>query len=547
VLAGEAPAVLKPQSPAHQRWFGEAVLLWTHFAEAGGDLLVDTHRSEILRCFRPDLRAGPGERAAIRAALARTFGWSELQLDQLESAVRVRISNLLVKNAIARALAAELTRDGAPGTAAACRRLFQRLFGPVPFRPGEVTLTLTTTTLIIGLPFEDGQLIAAEQPPRPEADRRAIEAFLALVDKHKNSFDTLRFPGFGLYDRSQVDPTLLTELTAAVTATPGLDRVRAQVVTETLASMVTLVPGQQAELFLLHDIWGHGWEESLADFEWSYARLLELREPVHAATGPLFAGEEAPALRQAFQAVDGRTLLDAGALRTVVEADLRGRITVGLNVVVSEALADLVEHKYQRRRGPGDPPLPSSSLFPDAPLKLDLSLRDTQMLLKAAHRSYRRLLERPAEAERLRAELAAAGLPGPGLPEAVDQALALIRSEFAHVLATGFQLPAEGGGRGKSNEVNLAQRVMLGMVGLQAALVDFLDRAEARCGDPVARQAEGTLWRCPSACLDLLVLLLGTFYEQDRRLFFWHLDELLRDELGPTLARFEAALNETPP
>jgi hypothetical protein len=43
------------------------------------------------------------------------------------------------------------------------------------------------------------------------------------------------------------------------------------------------------------------------------------------------------------------------------------------------------------------------------------------------------------------------------------------------------------------------------------------------------------------------VLLLGTFYEQDRRLFFWHLDELLRDELGPTLARFEAALNETPP
>jgi hypothetical protein len=88
---------------------------------------------------------------------------------------------------------------------------------------------------------------------------------------------------------------------------------------------------------------------------------------------------------------------------------------------------------------------------------------------------------------------------------------------------------------------------MLGMVGLQAALVDFLDRAEARCGDPVARQAEGTLWRCPSACLDLLVLLLGTFYEQDRRLFFWHLDELLRDELGPTLARFEAALNETPP
>ena len=72
----------------------------------------------------------------------------------------------------------------------------------------------------------------------------------------------------------------------------------------------------------------------------------------------------------------------------MVEADLRGRIAVGLNVVVAECLADLVEHKYVRRRAAGDPPLPSSSLFPDAPLKLDLSLKDTQTLLKAAHRRF---------------------------------------------------------------------------------------------------------------------------------------------------------------
>jgi hypothetical protein len=529
-LAGTTPPALSAQSPEHARWFTEAVLLWTHYADAGGRVLLDTMVSGTLARFRPDLVATPADRRRIRDGLARAFAWPEAELAAIERAVESRISNLRVKNAIAAHLARSL--DGAPGSARLQQQilaLFQRFHGPLPLRPGDVDVTLTSTTLLFGLPFAHGILLRPDFDQRPADERAAVAAFLALVDKAKNSFDTLRFPGFGYYDRGRLDPALLPEMTAAVEA--HLGGVPERVVAETLATMVSLVPSQEADLFLIHDIWGHGWEESLCEFEWSYTRLVELREPVGPGSGPRFGGDQA--LAAAFVVQDGRVVLDAAALERALLGDLRGRITIGLNVVVAECLADLVEHKYERRRAPTDPPLPSTSLFPEAPQKLDLSLRDVQTLLKAAHRPYRRLLAEPAEQHKLTAALAATGLPEAGLPEAVAQAVALLRERWGHLLETAMR-PPQPAGEGLV-KVNLAERVMLGMVALAAEVGAFLDAADA--DGPAG----------PRASIDLLVLVLGWFYEQDRRLHFWHLDELLRAELRPTFDRFERALTAGAP
>jgi hypothetical protein len=585
-LHGKSPRQLHARSPNHALWFTEAVLLWPYFAEAGGRVLVDSHDSPTLRRFQADLRAGEAERAALATALRRTFGWSERELARLEATVRARISNLRIKQAITARLYRELRAPTPPGgtptggtpapalssgpsegpeppamsSAQQSRaplsampelqhkilKLFQRLYGPLPFRPGDLQLTMTSTALIFGLPFEKTTFLRPGFEERTALERTAINLFLEKVNKHKNSFDSLRFPGFGLYERAEVDPALIEALTAAVAKEPGLESVRSAVVAETLATMVTLIPSQHAEMFLVHDLWGHGWEESLCDFEWSYARLIELREPIHPQSGARF-GADTLRLRDAFVTAGGGVSLDPQMLGRVVRADLRGRIQVALNVVVAEALADLVEHRYVRRRAPGDPPLPGSSLYPEAPLKTDLSMRDTQTLLKAATRPYRRLLEDPAEARRLTHELAATGLPAEGLAAAVEEAIQAIKAEFEPVFDTRMSFAEEGGGApaagravegGGNLQVNLAQRVMLGMVSLTEAAGRFLNEADAACSSLTPENR----WRCPRACIDLLVLLLGWFYEQDRELFFWHLDELLREELLPTLLRFERNL-----
>jgi hypothetical protein len=290
------------------------------------------------------------------------------------------------------------------------------------------------------------------------------------------------------------------------------------VVAETLASMVTVVPALDAEKFLIHDVWGHGWEESLCDFEWSYAQLADLRAPIAAAD-----------VREAFVVSGARVLLDREIWRMLVAGDLRRRLTLALNTVLAECLADLVEHKYARLHGV--PALPSSSLLPLAPLKIDLSLQDTRALLKAAHRSYRRL-EKPEESARLIADLVATGLPGEGLNEAVDEAVAMVRQIFGSALDTRMVI---GAARNGAFAVDLAQRVMLGIVALDAALERYLAAAP-----PPAEG--GARWHQPRASIDLLVLLLAWFYEQDRSVNFWHLDELLRHELDDTTRRFETEL-----
>lgn len=542
-LAGSSPPALGHRSAEHTRWFTEAVLLWLDFDKAGGRILIDSHRSRTLASFVPDLRARPTELSAIRTALARCFSWSQAEISRIEGTVARRTSNLRLKEAITTRLLREVTSPvGSPELEGEALVLFRRLFGPLPFRPGDVEITLTTTALVFGIPFENGALLKPDFAGRPEVEREAIRSFLQKVEKLQSSFDSLRFPGFGLYERDHVDPTLLEALTAAAARMSGFEVVRPQVVAETLATMVTLIPAQKAEMFLVHDLWGHGWEESLCDFEWSYARLVELRAPIGPATGTQFHGD-GPVLRDAFVASEAGVRLDRDTLTRVVGNDLRGRIRLALNVVVAEALANLVEHKYVRRRGRNDLPLPTSSLLPEAPLKTDLSLRDTQSLLKAATRSYRRLLDSPSEARRLTDELRAAGLPAEGLAEATAVALEAIGVEFQSVLDTGMTAPAPAAPDTPGPAtlpVNLAQRVMLGMLALTEALTRFLDQADADCG-PLA---PGTRWRCPRACIDLLVLVLGWFYEQDRELHFWHLDELLRTELAPTLHAFERQLKE---
>jgi len=523
-LAEETPPSLRAASPQHQRWFTEAVLLWTRFGESGGRILVDTLGSTTLKHFHADFPDDESSRAQVREALRRTFNWSVADLSDLEHTLRTRTSNLAVKNAISAWIADHLSDESERARRVSV--LASRIYGPLPLRPGDVDLVLTSTSVLVCVPFEGTTLVRPDLAERSPADQAALTAFLEKTQKYQNSFDTIRFPAFGVYDRKAVDPALIATLTEAARAHPGLEQINETVVSETLATMVTIVPSLDAEKFLIHDIWGHGWEESLCDFEWSYQQLLDLRDPIGPETGARWGGRP---LRDSFVVMGDRVVLDRENFKACVAADLRGRITVGLNVVLAECLADLVEHKYGRQRGDA-PELPSSSQLPRAPLKLDLSLRDTQMLLKAAHRSYRRLLEKPDEAGRLVGELVAAGLPTEGLVDAVMDAIHLVRDGFAGALETRMAvLPPQG----PAIAVDLSQRVALGIVALDAALERYLAEAP---------DLPGAAWQNPRASVDLLVLFLGWCYEQDRSVNFWHLDELVRHELGQTMARFQHEL-----
>jgi hypothetical protein len=441
-----------------------------------------------------------------------------------------------VKQAISRALAALVRERGAGDDRHGALQLLQALYGALPWRAGDVDLVLTTTAVFLCVPYENRVLKRSGYAERPAPERERISAFLERVDTARQSIKSVRFPAFGLFDQTLFADWFMPDLLGRVRANEGLAGIHERVVAETLRTMVTVLPTHELAKYLVHDAFGHGWQESLCEFEWTFQDMPRLVEPL-AIAGSTFCAA-GTRLADAFEARDGRTVLRPEELARVVEADLRGRIRVGVNLVISEALADLIEHKAARAGSP----LPSSSLLPGCPLRLDLSIMDARSMVRAWRRPYR-ALKRSEERARLAAELVALGFPESGCEDAVAGARALIDERFAIAFDDGTQpRPADG----VSVPATVMQRILLGAAGFDAAVERFLERSDAHdraltseTSPPKAR------YERPAACVDLLVLLLAWFYEQERSLNVWHLDELLHGALFPALLELEAALHRT--
>ena len=190
-LGEETPPSLRAGTPQHRRWFTEAVLLWTRYGESGGRILIDSLGSTTLRHFHPDFPDDETARTQVREALRRTFGWSVAELAAIEHTLATRTSNLMVKNAIA-AWFAELLDDEKERQ----RRisvLASRIYGPLPLRPGDVDLVLTSTSVLFCFPFQGTTLQRPDLAERSPADQAALTGFLEKLQKYQNSFDTIRF------------------------------------------------------------------------------------------------------------------------------------------------------------------------------------------------------------------------------------------------------------------------------------------------------------------------------------------------------------------
>jgi len=532
-MVDDFPPSLRSQSPEFKRWFTEAALLWPWFAEAGGPVLVDTVPTVALHRYPIDLPGGPAS-SALKRALARVFGWSVEELAAIEERVLRLTSNLRLKQCLTRELARPFQSADARAQKGLAVDLMRAIHGDLPWRPADVDVVITSTALFLCLPYRGTSLVGAAEDERPPGERRAIAAFLDRVRVEQQSLKSIRFPAFGIFDGAVVAPALVARLTAAARLAPEFASIEESAVAETLATMVTVLPTMELEKFLVHDVWGHGWQQTLCEFEWKFRQLAAIGEPLGLASGAQFAASAA-VLARAFTPENGDVTLPEAKLLQIVEADLRGRIEVGMNLVVAESLADLIEHKFSRCGSP----LPSSSLLPESPLRLDLSIADARLMIRAWRAPYRRLLDDAAERERLREDLVRAGAAPDGLDARIEQAARWIDRHFEPAFQETIEVrPLDG----TAIQTNVLERILLGVATFDAAVDKVLAEGDQRWTALRLRDETAALWQCPHACVDLLALLAAWFYEQERQLYVWHLDELLGSEIGPTLDRLEEML-----
>jgi hypothetical protein len=522
----------EPTPPEHSRdsepfrqWFTEAVLLWIRFAKSGSAPLIDTIGSETLKTFPIDLPLDESSSAKVKDAVKTAFGWSPEDFGAVERRVEHLTSNLELKRAITGALAAYL--GGADRLDGAGRlELMREFYGEVPFRPGEIDVLVASTAVFFFVPRKGNVLDVPDWKQRSPEEKQQVQAFFARVDAANNA-ETRRFPSFGFYEPEGMSEELLGGLASAA-------GVPEQVVKATLSTMFSMIPSSLHAQYLVHDLWGHTWQEAVNEFESEYALLPQLERSLSPADGPEFGGEGTPTLGSAFVPQNGRVTLDEAKLLAFAEADLRGRVRVATSVALSEVLADFMESKFSRARPALE--LPTSSLIPSTSLKIDLTIGDTRAQVRRYSKPYRKLAVDPEERARLCRELVGLGLPYAGLEEAVVRAGRSMWLAFAPAFDdTLVPEPAEG----RAGEI---RSTVLRRLLLQFALtmVDFeraLDWAR-----PEAAQKEP--WRDPATCPDFLAVAFTHFYEQDRAKNFWHIDQVSRNEFAGACERLRRALSD---
>jgi hypothetical protein len=351
-----------------------------------------------------------------------------------------------------------------------------------------------------------------------------------------NVAETKRFPSFGYGEGAELSVPLVEYLSETLSVHP-------QVIVSTLKTMFSLIPKPLISKYLVHDMWGHIWQEVLSDFEYEFELLLTLEEPLTPASADKYGELGAERLATAFVVTDNAVRLDAAAWRKLTALDLRGRLRVGASFALSEVLADFMESKYSRAR-PNDE-LPTTSLIPSTSLKLDLSIADLSRQIQRATAPYRAFAESDALGEQFAMALVASGFPQSGCAEAVAEARSLVQKLLpffepglapevytgrAHVAdlqhgETGIGAPPEVASTFLRRYL---VQVLLVMAELETAL------AWTRLG--------GEAWRNPGACPDFFCIALTHFYEQDRSQNLWYFDQVARNEFGPACARLRAAL-----
>jgi hypothetical protein len=327
-----------------------------------------------------------------------------------------------------------------------------------------------------------------------------------------------------------VDGSLVDRLAARTGLSP--DRVALEI-----CRSVTLLPQAEIEKYLIHDVWGHGWQASMLEFEAMYEEmshyadplaLSETADPVLPApwTGrrPRFPRHGRSSFQDSFPKGPQGLVFDSDAFNSFVHAELSERLTVAMTAVLAEVMADVAEFKVTTLHPAGSDILPTSSGLEAFPAKLDLTLSDIPFYFSQATRVFRQWSERPARQQRTVAELISRGAQADQARTAVDQAVQCWKRLEETVYQPSVAWKQNPGG---SLTINACARLALNFVGLHRAVLAVYERIGRLPTSDLPLKS----WR------DLLVIGASVFFEADRTRNLWRIDEYLTLRFVPLCER----------
>ena len=480
--------------------------------------ILDTAGSKTLSLFTPDCSGDAEDSDALSTRLRSVFQVDDVTLDEMQARLAEQAEPLRDRHKIVKALEGlfNLVSQN-PQLDADVFRLFQGFYPDSPFQPGQVKLIKTASALFFCLPFN------AETTPGwddiTEANKVQYKRFIQKIQQGE---PFAHFPAFGPFKGSDTASDILDGIV-------NRSQLSYERVTTTLTRMVSILPMDEIDKFLIHDTWGHQWQESLLHFDAPYMQLARFNLPLSLQEQASVLGQQSAFADIFVKTKTGEITLDEEALRRFIDDEVYERSVIALTPVVAEILADIVEYKFLALHPEKDELLPSSSLFKNYPSKFDLTLQDLYRCFEQASQVFREW----ATSEALQDQMAAQILEALEVPQTkaenvhkvVQAAARICEKHLVDYYQPQWFWKQEHRNRLRLNAFSL---MALNLLSVHTVLL----------------QTYQTLATTPTSIpgmqsfKDLLVLTMGVFFERDPQRHLWLMDEFLTEGFLPRWERW---------
>lgn len=481
---------------------------------------LDTAGSKIFTLFTPDAPATPGKRESLKTQLQRAFDLDPETVDKLNRQLSTRTSPLQHRHQIMKSLETRfnLVSDN-PKLDADILQLFQSLYPGAPFVAGEVKLVKTSSVLYFCLPTEpqeNASVSKTAQRPTAYYDEKFLRKIWEVEP-------FAHFPVFGTFNAEDLDLTFRQEIAADT-------ELSLELITSTLTRMVGVLPLAELDKYLIHDTWGHQWQESLLDFEEPYTALTLFKRPLSLTETASVFGEQTSFADTFIKTKAGTIALDSEKLQQFIDAELYERAIIAFTPILAEMLADVVEYKFLELYPEQEHLLPSSSLLKAFPSKLDLTLVDLRTCFVHASEVFQNWITSESTQQQLHKEIC----EKLDIPEKATK-----HQELSHVLSAAVELC-------KAQLLSFYQpewtweKTEDGDLKLNAfsfAALNFLRIHTAL----IQTYEDLSQIDVPYGFKDILVLAMGTFFERKPQQNIWRLDSFLMEAFLPRWEKLAAA------
>jgi hypothetical protein len=385
--------------------------------------------------------------------------------------------------------------------------------------PDKLNVVLTPTQLYFCIDFPALEDFAGWQqlcPKEHESAFRQLHQRLSTFTFEKFK----RFPTFGPCDPAGMRSAWAEAVcnrsnvmhNVPVLSTPATVRQR-------LSKSVGVLPQKDAEMFLLHDIWGHYWQLLFSQFDSDYTTLadcgeaLRASETAYTAAGPL-------TYRELFEFAGPQVSVCEEKAVQFFHGEVRQRLGLLFTHLLGELVADIAEFKFVFTHPQAKHQLPSSSAFTDYPANLDLGLADLDFLFSRVIQPLLEIRQSSVEASPLEIELlsespllALEAAQIPQLEVNLKKAIAQLHHCFLREYGD-YYLPTV------DSEESLFAEIALNLLHLQNVINTLYTDPEFTDQSPLPFQ-------------DLMIVFISRFCSGVSYAEFWQVDNVLADCFVP--------------